>query len=115
MIKRRPCVVLSPPIRARQGFFTIVPLSTTPPTKVMPYHQKIGIPFEMPSRFSGPSWIKGDMVNAVRFQRVELIRIGTDKRGKRIYQTEQLAAGLFAIVRSCVLHGLGLLKLTKHL
>lgn len=116
MVKPRPAVVLSPHIKNRVHLCTVVPLSTTDPPHIMPYHQQIEIPFQMPERWGkGPCWIKGDMVNSVGFHRVDLLRLGKDKTGKRIYQMQQLPDDLFKIVRQCALHGMGFSALTKHL
>ncbi|WP_366938186.1 type II toxin-antitoxin system PemK/MazF family toxin [uncultured Brevundimonas sp.] len=38
MVKRRPCIVLSPPIRDRKQLCTVVPLSTTPPRQIQDHH-----------------------------------------------------------------------------
>ncbi len=55
------------------------------------------------------------MVNAVGYYRVNLLRLGKDNKGNRIYQLETLPEELMLAVRRCVLHGLGLSNLTKHL
>ncbi|MCO6048799.1 type II toxin-antitoxin system PemK/MazF family toxin [Mesorhizobium sp. RP14(2022)] len=116
MVKRRLAVVLSPKITARPKLCTIVPLSLTAPLKEMPYHKQIRLPFELPREWGDMErWIKGDMVNAVGFHRIDLLRLGKDDRGKRVYQTAALPADLMKLVRQCVLHGLGLSSLTKHL
>ena len=60
-------------------------------------------------------WIKGDMVNAVGFHRLSLIRLGKNKAGKRIYRYEPLNQDIIAQIRACVLHAIGLSRLTKHL
>lgn len=51
MVKPRLAVVISPPIKARGKLLTVVPLSTTAPDKVMPYHCQIDISFELPPRW----------------------------------------------------------------
>lgn len=82
----------------------------------MPYHKQITIPFAMPPSWGNdPRWIKGDMVNAVGFHRLDLLRLGKGNTGTRIYQMQALPPDLFKIVRQCVLHGMGLSGLTKHL
>lgn len=82
----------------------------------MPYHKLIKIPFELPKSWGDQErWIKGDMVNAVGFHRVDLLCLRKDKAGKRIYQLATLPDEEMKIVRQCVLHGLGLSRLTKHL
>lgn len=61
-------------------------------------------------------WVKGDMVAAVGFQRLDLIRIGRDDETKqRRYRMQPLTAEQLKQVRGCVLHSLGLFQLTKHL
>lgn len=116
MVKARLAVVLSPKIMARPHLCTVVPLSLTEPSTVMPFNKLIEIPFEMPKSWGNAErWIKGDMINAVGFHRVDLLRLGKTSTGKRIYQMEALPDELFKIVRRCVLHGMGLSKLTKHL
>lgn len=42
------------------------------------------------------------------------VRAGKDSTGTRVYQTSVLNDDLFAVVKRCVLHGLGLSTLTKH-
>lgn len=59
-------------------------------------------------------WIKGDMVNAVSFHRIDLLRLGKDKSGCRVYQYETLPNDLFRTVQRCALHGMGMSNLTKY-
>jgi mRNA interferase MazF len=109
MVKRRLAVVISPPIKERGRLVTVVPLSTTAPRPVMPYHCKINIPFALPAFWgSCERWVKGDMVNAVSFQRVDLLSLGKDANGKRLYQQETLSHELLRKVQACVLRSLGL-------
>jgi mRNA interferase MazF len=76
MVKVRLAVVLSPKIITRPHLCTVVPLSLTKPKPVMPYNKLIRIPFELPKRWGDAErWIKGDMVNAVGFHRVDLLRL----------------------------------------
>lgn len=116
MVKRRLAVVLSPDIRSRVNLVTVVPLSLTPPDKIMPFHKQINIPFELPPKWGQKHrWIKGDMVNAVGFHRVDFLRLGKTDEGKRKYQYSALPDEILKLVRRCVLHGMGLSVLTKHL
>ena len=55
------------------------------------------------------------MINSVGFHRVDLLRMGKNERGKRLYQTEVLPMETMKLVRVCVLHGMGMSTLTKHL
>jgi len=116
MVKRRLAVVLSPDIKNRVKLATIVPLSLTPPDVIMPYHKQIDITFKMPQEWGNHTrWIKGDMVNSVGFHRIDFLRIGKDRTGKRIYQFNSLPEAEFTAVKRCALHGMGFSLLTKHL
>ena len=116
MVKPRLAVVLSPAIKGRYGLLTAVALSTTDPNPRMPYHCQIDVPFKLPERWGNLTrWVKGDMVNTVGFHRVDLLCLGKDVWGKRIYQTKALPEDLMRQVRRCVCHGMGLSTLTKHL
>jgi uncharacterized protein YifN (PemK superfamily) len=116
MVKRRPCVVLSPKIGARPGLCTVVALSTDKPDPVMAYHCQIDIRPELPPPWqSNGVWVKGDMVNAVGFHRLDLFRLGKAEDGKRIYRFDTLSAEQLKQIRGCVLKAIGLTTLTKHL
>ena len=116
MDKTRPVVVLTPKIKARPGLCTIVSLSTTPPDPEMPYHAQIDISPELPGPFQSHGlWIKGDMVNAVAFHRLNLIRCGKDKNGVRKYYYNTISDNQLRLLQKCVLHGMGMSSLTKHL
>ncbi len=116
MVKLRLAIVLSPAIRARVGLCTVVPLSTTPPDKVMPYHCKYTVPFAMPKNWGNiERWVKGDMVTTVGWHRMNLLVLGKDKSGKRIYQQQVIDEADFVRIMRCTLHGMGLSALTKHL
>lgn len=116
MCKRRPVVVLNPRIQNRPGLCTVVALSTSPPNPQMPYHRQIRIRPPLPAKWlSDNVWVKGDMVNAVSFHRLDLIRLGKDANGKRIYHMDAIEADQFKVVQECVLRAIGLSILTKHL
>ncbi|WP_254695520.1 type II toxin-antitoxin system PemK/MazF family toxin [Oceanicola sp. D3] len=116
MVKPRLAIVISKPIVARGGLCTVVPLSTTAPDPVMPYHCALEVAFKMPSVWGNRKrWVKGDMVYAAGFHRIDLLSLGKDRSGKRIYQTSTISEQQLAIVQRCVLQGLGLGTLTKHL
>lgn len=109
MVKKRLAVVISPAIKERGKRVTVVPLSTTAPAPVMPYHCRIRIPFALPHYWASQDrWVKGDMVNAVSFDRCDLLLLGKDGDGKRLYQTQTLSVELLRNIQSCVRHGLGL-------
>jgi uncharacterized protein YifN (PemK superfamily) len=74
----------------------------------VPYHCEIDIPFQLPAFWGQQTrWLKGDMINAVGFHRVDLLFLGKDLTGKRIWQTQVLPAEMRERVRLCVLRGLG--------
>ena len=116
MVKRRLVVVLSPKIEAHPGLCTVVALSTTAPNPVMPYHCQIDIHPELPERFQSKQiWVKGDIVCSVGFHRLDLIRTGKDGNGGRNYYYSPLSDSNIKKIRECVLRGIGLSALTKHL
>lgn len=113
MVKRRLCVVISPPIQSRVGLCTIVPLSTSIPNPVQSYHYEINIPFELPQRWGNtPRWVKGDMICALGLHRVDLLNLGKDETGRRLYQTRTISKADLSAISNCVLHSLGLPPLT---
>jgi uncharacterized protein YifN (PemK superfamily) len=80
------------------------------PDPVMPYHCQIDI-----RRDSDGVWVKGDMVYAVGFHRLDLIRLGKDREGKRTYRMDVLTEEQMRAIKTCILRGLGMSVLTKHL
>jgi mRNA interferase MazF len=116
MVKPRCVVVLSPRMASRAKLCTVVCLSTTPPDHEQQYHCQIDIRPKLPPRWESDGvWVKGDMIYSVGFHRLDLIRLGKDQTGKRIYRMDTLTAEQMKAIRCCVLRGLGLQMLTKHL
>lgn len=116
MVKRRPVVVLSPKIANRHHLCTIVALSQTAPNPVMPYHCQIDLRPKLPEPWENDGiWVKGDMVNAVGFHRLDFIRLGKRPDGKRIYLYQPLSDENIKKIRACVLRALALGALTKSL
>jgi mRNA interferase MazF len=114
MIKRRPVIVISPKIAMRKGLCTVVALSTTSPRPVLHYHKEISLRLPPPWA-SGSMWIKGDMIYAVGFHRLDFVILGKDANGKRKYMREPLTEEQIKLTRICVLKSMGLSLLTKHL
>ncbi len=78
--KRRPAVVLSPLLPGRPQMCTIVPLSTTPPSPVLPHHMQICFDPPLPPPYSNPvAWLKGDIVLTVAFRRLRYLFAGHGK------------------------------------
>jgi len=63
------------------------------------------------------TWVKGDMIYAVGFHRLDLIQLRQKdpRTGKRIYFKQKLGRSQMRQVYSCVLAGLNLEQLAKHL
>lgn len=112
MVKRRPVVVLSPKMKGRPGLCTVVALSTTPPDIPRNYHCQITPARRYPRPFDAESmWVKGDMVYTVGFHRLDLIRSGKDREGRRQYRIDPLPPDDMRRIEECVLHGMGLGRL----
>ena len=108
MVKRRPAIVLSPPIPKRQMLCAIVPLSTSPPNPVLPHHMQIAFNPPLPKPYDSPvMWLKGDLVLTVAFHRLRLLFSNWDG-GQRVYDVRVLDGETMERVRECVRSGLGL-------
>lgn len=109
MVKRRPVLVLSPRLRHRDGLCTVVPLSSTPPTRPVPYQCQLTLPSSPPRPFSRTDlWAKADMLATVAFHRLDLFRMGRDAAGRRQYVRIRVVDDDLARVQICVAHALGL-------
>jgi mRNA interferase MazF len=114
--KRRPVIVISPNFKSRDNLCTVVPLSKSAPEQVMPYHHKIFWDPLLPEPYTNPSsWVLGDMIYTVSFERLKLLHIGKDANGKRINDNRVLPPEEFKSVRKAVLNGIGLGILTRHI
>jgi mRNA interferase MazF len=120
MVKsKRPVVVISPSMQGRDQLVTVVALSTVEPPKLMPYHMKLPRAcLPQLGQFEGrDSWVKGDMVYALGWHRLDLLQLGKrDQRtGKRLYFTNVLSRERMREIYACVLAGMGLGHLAKCL
>jgi uncharacterized protein YifN (PemK superfamily) len=112
MTKRRPVIVVSKPIASRPNICTVVPLSTTEPSVILPMHYKLVLDPPLPAPYDSPfHWVKGDMIYALSFDRFCLPFNGKDRLGKRIYDNRVLAADQLAKVQKCIMAGIGIMKL----
>ena len=115
MVKRRPVIVISPRIAARPGLCTVVPLSTRPPRRELPFHCRLRLAPALPQPWDAEEcWVKGDMIAAVAFRRLDFVR-GRDAYGNRVYRRDTLNPLQWRQVQACVLFGLGLGRLTRSL
>jgi mRNA interferase MazF len=116
MDKKRPVIIMCKQIHERKNLCTVVPISTTPPEKMMPYHVKLFIENPLPEPYEAQyCWVKTDLIMTVSFQRLHLLTSGKDAGGKRIYDIRALNTSDFRSVQQALLHGLGLSDLTFHL
>lgn len=108
MCKRRPAIVLSPPIPGRSLLCTIVPLSTSEPRIKFAHHMQVHFDPIFPHPYEERSmWVKGDIVLTVAFHRLRLLFAKWDG-GQRVYDVRVLEPQVLADVRQCVRAGLGL-------
>ena len=55
------------------------------------------------------------MIYSVGFHRLDLIRLGKDHTGDRVYRMDVISEAQMKTAKNCVLRGLGLSTLTKHM
>jgi mRNA interferase MazF len=116
MIKRRPAIVVSPRLRRRNELCTVVPLSTTPPNPISPYHFKLHVTPTLPAPYDAAfHWVKADMLYTVAFSRLHLPFDGKNASGKRNYDLRIIDKADLLKIQGCMLHGLGLQGLTSYL
>lgn len=114
MIKKRPVIVLS----IRHKLCVIVPLSTTEPNPIEKHHHQIpsvSLPDRGKYHTSKSTWVKGDMIYTVSYERLTPIILGRDRNGKRQYFNQRLGRDQMKTVYSCVLYGLNLPELPAYL
>lgn len=117
MVKRRPAIVISPRFRDRGKLCTIVPLSSQKPPKIMPYHCQLYFNPLLPPPYDYMiGWVKADMFATVSFDRLFLPRAkGRDENGQRIYDKRQVSDDELNKIQKCILHAIGLSRLTYNL
>lgn len=116
MVKKRPAIVISPRLRNRGNLCTIVPCSTSEPPRISSYHFKLYVDPPLPKPYdSSFQWIKADMICTVSFDRLNIPFKGKDRSGKRIYDVRIIDKSELIKIQECVLHGIGLSRLTGYL
>lgn len=100
MVKRRPVVVLARNRRNRQ-LVTVVPLSTTEPNPLEPYHHLLA-QSPLPNAHGVSCWAKCDMVATVA-----LARLDRCKAGRGQYVVPALPATDLTAIRAGVAIALG--------
>jgi uncharacterized protein YifN (PemK superfamily) len=111
MAKVRWVVVVSPKFLNRPGLCTVVPISTTPPHTVAPYHVKLDKD-PAPNASGADAWVKCDMLMTVSFDRLTAPFFGK-AHGKRNYQNILVSDKELEAIRWGVIHALGLGALCK--
>jgi uncharacterized protein YifN (PemK superfamily) len=108
MVKVRPVVTLSPRLRRKPMLITVVPLSSTAPQPVMPFHHRLS-PESLPERLSSTTtWVKGDMLYTVSMERLDRVRNTPDTARRRRYIAMQITADDLLAIQQAVARGLGL-------
>ncbi|WP_425501045.1 type II toxin-antitoxin system PemK/MazF family toxin [Skermanella pratensis] len=107
MGKRRPAIVLSPPIPGRSSLCTIVPLSTSPPRIILSRHMQITLNPPLPPPYSEPTmWLKGDIVLTVGFHRLRFL-FSRGEDGGYVVDKRLLDTVTMDRVKACVRAGIG--------
>lgn len=110
---RHPAVVVSPQLPGRNRLCAVVPLSTTAPKKVMPYHFKLHFAPLLPHPYTSEySWVKADMITTVSLDRLHLLR-RAKSTGMREYDIRVVSAPDLIQIQKCILHALQLSSLTS--
>lgn len=114
MVKRRPVVVISPRRRRGGDLCTVVPLSTTDPSSVEPFHYRLSLDPPLPTPFDSPShWVKADMLYTLRFDRFSLPFTKKTPQGKRMYDVRLLEKSIIEEIKRCISIALDLQALTR--
>lgn len=101
IVKVRPVVIVSPAHLVRPGLVSVVPLSTTAPAPVQPYHYRlVGNP--IPGSPSTEVWAKCDLVATVRLERLDRVKVG---RGD--YQSVNVSMDQVRAIRRAIILSLG--------
>lgn len=110
MIKRRPVVVISPRPRRSNQLCTIVPLSTTAPNPVEPFHHRMD-PKSLPGKLARKeTWAKCDMLATVSLTRLDRVMVGKEPSGKRIFVADPVTSDDLKAIRRGVMTALGLVN-----
>lgn len=115
MVKVRPVVVISPRLRRRENLCTVVPLSSTRPDPVEPFHHRLD-PRSLPARYAETeTWAKCDMLCTVGFDRLDRVRVGRNPDGSRRYVVHCVLPDDLLAIRRGVLAALGLKALIQYI
>lgn len=115
MRKLRHIVVVSKELPGRPGLCTVVPLSTTPPRTIEPYHHKMA-PTSLPNKMQSEDvWAKCDMVATVALTRLDLVRTGRHPTtGKRVYFTQKVNRTDLVAIKHCLHHAVHVCQISDE-
>jgi len=118
MVKnKRPVIVISPKAKRGGQLVTIVACSTRTPEPIESHHYKLpktSLP-KIGRYQNDDTWVKGDMIYTVGFHRLNLIQVGKEADGKRVYHKNRLGRDQMKDVYGCVLHALNLGHVIEHI
>lgn len=112
IVKARPCLVVQNNGLLRGPLVTVVPLSTTPPRRVMPYHHKMDHRSfrDLPADYGGQAmerWAKCDYVATVSLDRCVDPYSRPPHQARRYVKVKAIQADIEA-VEKCILWALGI-------
>ncbi len=100
MVKDRPVVIISPKSRHHE-LVTVVPISTTPPAIVLPWHHHICLMQSLSPKWSSLDiWIKCDMINTFSIRRLDRFHHIVD--GKRKYYDRRISDEDLNAIKHCI-------------
>lgn len=102
IIKVRPVVIVTTDHLKRGPLFGVVPLSSTAPDHVEPYHYKLAKD-PIPNSKAEACWAKCDMVATVRLDRLDRFRVG-----HRAYKTSGISKEELEAIRQCLKYVFGI-------
>jgi mRNA interferase MazF len=111
MVKKRLVIAISPRPRAGQHLVHVIPLSTTEPQRILDHHISIKLPSFITglNNWQTDCWAKCDMINTVSYARLELIRLGKDSNGRRIYSSYAIDKETLRSIRKATAKTMGLI------
>ena len=107
MDKIRCVVVISPKFINRPDLCTVIPLSTTAPQDIQPYHVLLDHD-PQPKPGGAPVWAKCDMLMTVSFARLSGFWVGMDENDRRRYVAKHVSGLELGKIRQATLAALGL-------
>lgn len=114
MASRHPAVIVTPQLPGRNRLCAVVPLSTTAPELVKPYHYKLHFTPLLPHPYTNEySWVKADMITTVSLDRLHFLRRGKSE-GTRKYDIRVVNSHDLKQIQKCILHALQLSLLTSE-